>query len=188
MLEEEMTRWTIDLALIDYVLALIVGLRSAGVPCESTRISRDENVARGLWTAGCLLLWLHILLVFHFYHDWSHTNAVEHTAQETAAIVGIKFGSGVWFNYVFAAVWTADMVWWHLSPLSYRHRSPWISGLIHFYLAFIIFNATVVFKTGPLRWAGIIATVLLAMLWIRKILLARVARNPASVTMAPEKQ
>jgi len=173
---EQVTLWSIDGALVAYVVALAAVMMARGAR-EEGKHAALERWARLFWTMGCGLLWLHMACVFQFYHDWSHANAVKHTARETAAVVGIDWGGGVWFNYAFAAVWTADALWWCLAPLSYRNRSPWISGLIHVYLAFIIFNATVVFKTGPLRWAGIVAVAFLSLLWIRGTLLTRAARD-----------
>src|SRR5689334_19798333 len=102
---EQLTRWTIDGALVAYVVAVAMLLGTRGRHEESKHATPDKW-ARLFWALGCALLWAHIVFVFQFYHDWSHTRAFEHTARETAELVGFNFGGGIWFNYVFAAVWT----------------------------------------------------------------------------------
>jgi hypothetical protein len=34
-------------------------------------------------------------------------------------------------------------------------------------LAFVVFNATVVFEAGPIRWVGLVASMALLGMWIR---------------------
>jgi hypothetical protein len=125
-------------------------------------ISRLENVigrafrfARLAWTAGCVGLWAHVALAFHYFHAWSHRNAELETARQTAGVVGVHWGGGLYINYILILAWTADALWWWVSPESWRRRSKALSMIWHATLLFIIFNAMVVFKTGPLRWIGL---------------------------------
>ena len=92
---EFLTRGTIDLALVGFFGSwlLSVGARS----CSRSTFS----LARLAWSAGALLLLVHIGLAFHFYHDWSHSAAVADTARKTQESVGLAFGGGVWVNYLF---------------------------------------------------------------------------------------
>jgi len=128
--------------------------------------SRRRSWARLSWTLGCGALWLHVAAAFHVYHHWSHAAAVEHTAAETAAVVGINWGGGIWFNYLLLAVWTIDAAWWWIAPASYEHRDKRITIAVHGFLAFMVFNAVVVFETGLLRIAGITAVLLLTAIWL----------------------
>jgi hypothetical protein len=126
--------------------------------------------ARIAWTGGCVCLWLHLGAAFHFYHDWSHRAAYEDTARDTAVAIGAPLGEGVYLNYLFVAVWTADAIsWWRRGPLAPLVRPAWHNWLVHGYLLFIVFNATVTFGEGALRWiaAGMFGA-LAALAWRAK--------------------
>jgi len=41
--------------------------------------------------------------------------------------------------------------------------------MLHAFMVFIIFNGTVVYETGFVRWAGVALLTILGILWIRKI-------------------
>lgn len=116
------------------------------------------KLRRGPWTLGCALAILHIALAMHAGHGWSHAEAYRHTAE----VGGV--GEGVYVNYLFAAVWLADVLWMWLAPTAYRHRPRWIGFAAHGFLAFIVFNATVVFATNPfVRAVAILFSV--ALVW-----------------------
>ena len=148
---EELTRWTIRLALCGYLGRIFLGLLAGNRPAMM-------HLARWCWIAGCVMLWTHVVCAFQFYHHWSHATAYDQTARETLDQVGVNFGGGIWFNYLFIALWTADAAWWWGSESSYLRRPRWVSITLHAYLVFIVFNATVVFETGPVRWIAILAT------------------------------
>lgn len=108
---------------------------------------RAKPAVRRTWAIACALLWVHIAIAFHLGHGWSHRAAWDHTR----AVGG--YGEGVFVNYTFALVWLADAVWALAAPNSYRTRSRWLHGAIHGFLAFVVFNAAVVFATTPtLPW------------------------------------
>lgn len=157
---ELLTRWSVRLAVALYVAAIFTLMAGRGRPSWDRR-------ARWFWTAGLAVFLVHVGCAFHYFHGWSHAAAWRDTARQTAELTGWDWGGGLWFNYVFAALWACDVLWWWLGGLrDYRNRSAWIAWPIHAFLAFIAFNATVVFESGPLRWAGIAATVvLLALAW-----------------------
>ena len=98
-----------------------------------------------IWTLGCVLAWVHIAVAFHLGHGWSHEAAWEHTRK-----VG-GYGDGIFVNYAFALVWLADVVWVWALPGSYRARSRWLNWTIHGFLAFVVFNAAVVFGSWESR-------------------------------------
>lgn len=128
--------------------------------------SRHRQTARVIfWRCGCLMLWVHILATWQLIHGGRWSAAWQQTADETAAVVGIRTGVGIWFNLLTLALWTGDCL---LSLAGRRgidstsgpgHR--WLEG----YLAFMWFQAAVVFPRGPVRLAGSIAFLILLGVW-----------------------
>jgi hypothetical protein len=131
--------------------------------------------SRWLSTVGCLLFLLHVASAFHFYHEWRHEHAFQTTADRTYDMLGIRFGEGIYFSYLFALLWTADVAWQWASPERYRARPVWLSAAVLIYLAFIAFNGAVIFEDGPVRWVGIPVT--LALVLVAVITLVRQRRN-----------
>lgn len=163
---EFFTRWSVRFALVLYFVAIFAFL------VRSHRNS-DRREARLVWTAGCAVMWLHFAAAFQFYHHWSQTAAYQATARDTEVVLGWPFGGGIYFNYLFAAVWTADVLRLWL-PRRRFGSSRWalFAPAAHAFMAFIVFNATVVFGEGIVRWAGLAAFVALAM-----VLLSQRARR-----------
>ena len=154
-----LTRWTIRLALLCYS-AYLAGWLSWP---RNRQPSGWPAVARWLWTVGCGLFLLHVACAFHFYHGWSHAAAWETTADETDSQLGFRFGDGLYFSYVFGVLWVLDVLaaWlWPAAPLALR-------AAVHVYLLFIAFNGAIVFESGPTRWAGLAACIILALLAAR---------------------
>jgi hypothetical protein len=141
-----LTVWSIRLCVAFYLLALAEML-----------LSRRPKRVRLSWTLGCLACDAHMGLAMHFAHRWSHAAAYADTARQTREAIGLDWGGGIYFNYLFAGVWLIDVLWWWLWPDSRARRSAWLNGLLHAYLAFILFNATIVFEDGPTRWATLAA-------------------------------
>jgi hypothetical protein len=152
---EFLTRWTVRVALTLYVLALALRVSAAG--CR-----RRLATARLFWTVGCLAFLLHTASAFEFYHDWSHRAAYEATARQTAEVVGLDWGGGLYANYAFAALWTVDVCWWWFGPEHYQARPRTLEWALQGFLGFMAFNATVVFGVGAIRWFGLAATLFLA--------------------------
>jgi len=152
---ELLTRWTARVALALYVLGLAVRVRGAG---HQPRL----DMARLFWTGGCLAFLLHTTSAFQFYHHWSHRTVYEATARRTAEVVGLDWGGGLYANYGFAAVWTADVCWWWLAPGRYLARPRGLEWALQGFLGFMAFNATVVFGAGAVRWIGMAACLFLA--------------------------
>jgi hypothetical protein len=151
------TRWTVRFALAGYFLG--GALRAEG------RTSR-QGIARIAWTLGCLFYLAHVACAFHFYHGWSHMAAYRHTAERTAAVVGWKWGGGIYFNYAFTAVWFADAVAWWLR--GDRAKSAWLEAGTQAFLWFMVFNATAVFGNGAIRWLGLAGCGLLVVLRLKR--------------------
>jgi len=123
---------------------------------ECLRLSHPRRVdaARALWAAGAVLAALHVALAFQLRHGWSHASAVAETARRTGQLVGFRFGGGVLVNYAFLAVWTADALWWGLSPARYAQRPAALDAAVRLFLLFIVVNGAIVFANGPVRVLG----------------------------------
>jgi len=156
-----LTRSFIWLSLIAYALA--IGLLILSPEHASWRLR-----ARRIWTFACLAFLAHVLCAFAYFHHWSHTEAYRETARQTAALTGRSWGGGIYFNYLLAALWIADVSWWWLAPQSFDRRPRWLTIAWHVFFFFIVFNGTIVFGRGPVRVLGVdICLVPLACWWYR---------------------
>lgn len=117
-----------------------------------------------LWTnvAGIALCVIHIVITMGSVHGWSHTAALDATARQTASVYGLRWGGGVYFNYLFVAAWTFDA--WRHSRASPRHASPWLRQVLRIFYLIVIVNAAIVFARPHTRvlGAGLIAALLYA--------------------------
>ena len=155
---ELFTRLTIWIALGGYALGTV------------THFAFRENLkwqarARWAWTVGCFGLLTHTICAYHYYHAWSQTSAYRETARQTAEVFGLDWGGGLYINYAFIAAWMLDAVWWWRSLEAYNQRPRTLALAWHGFFLFIVFNATVVFKTGALRWLGLVWVVGVGILW-----------------------
>lgn len=114
-------------------------------------ILRRRSIGKILWTVACGAYLLHVATAFDRVHGWSHDAAFTHVENVSG------FGSGIFVSYFFTLLWLADVLWWWLWPTVYEIRAGWLDRLIHGFMAFIVFNGTVVYETGLIRWAGIFA-------------------------------
>src|SRR5262245_4849790 len=117
------TRLSVRAALFFYALAgvLMSRLDRAGWAART----RPGRLARLAWSLGCLAYLLHVALAFHYFHGWSHTEAVRHVEEVSG------FGPGLFVSYLFTLAWAADVAWWWLSPVSYAGRPTWIGLTWH---------------------------------------------------------
>lgn len=156
---EAITLWTIRLSLALYAATLAGRLMI---------VRPHFRVLRGLWTVGCVLLVAHIVAAFHYYHAWDHAAAIEATALQTEQAIGRSFGGGIYFNYVFAGVWLGEVALWWLAPPAFERRPRWLAWLVQGFMAFMVFNAVIVFEAGAMRWWGVIVMLILLALGARK--------------------
>lgn len=157
---DDLTRWTVRLALGYYATAttLLLGLRR---PADWRAATDRGRLARSAWTLGWTSYLVHLATAFHFYHNWSHADAIDHTR----AVSG--WGEGIYISHLFTLAWTLDVVYWWLRPAGYAARPGWVDGLLHGFMAFIVFNGTVVYESGPIRWFGLALFGWLAALLVR---------------------
>jgi len=132
--------WTIRLAGVLYVIALAQMIR--------------RSPARAFWITGCVFYLAHVVAAFHYAYHWSHGFAVQETARQTRELFGLDWGGGIWFNYLFTVVWSADALWWLLRPKSRESRPKWLNASIHSYIAWMFINGAIVFPQGPTRWVA----------------------------------
>jgi hypothetical protein len=153
---DDLTRNTVRLALLYYAAAasLMLLLR----PEEWSAHSGRGWLARWCWTLAWAAYLIHLAMAFHHYHDWSHAAAVEHTRE----VSGV--GEGIYVSHLFTLLWTLDVAFWWLRPNGYAQRSAMLGWLLHGFMAFVIFNGTVVYEHGFIRWAGVALFVELAAL------------------------
>lgn len=131
--------WTVRACVVLYALAVrqyvFHGVKNPAA---------NPSVYRTHWTLAWLLCVLHVVCAFHFKHGWSHGAALTHTATVTERGVGINWGGGLYFNYLF-------LIWWGMDVLRlHRRLTTWSSPSLHVVSAFMMINATVVF--GPRWW------------------------------------
>ena len=143
---DALTRNTVRLALLYYGVALtLMLLTDAEKWRHGTGMCRT---ARSAWTMAWLAYLVHLAMAFHFYHGWSHADAVRHTQ----AVSG--FGAGIYFSHLLTILWSLDVLYWWSRPEQYGRRPRSIGLSLHAYMLFIIFNATIVYESGFIRYAG----------------------------------
>jgi hypothetical protein len=146
-------RQTIRVALACYFVA-VAGLLVPTIDSRFTRL---------VWTLGWVAYLVHVALAFHLAFGWSHEAAMDHTRERSG------LGEGIYASHLFTLFWTADVVWWWSLPRSRGKRPAWIALTLHGFMAFMVFEATVVYETGPIRWAGGIGFAVLGLLVARRV-------------------
>ena len=157
---EFLTRGTIWITILAYVIGSLIFAFAA-------KTAWGDAAVRIAWTFACAILFVHLIAAFHFYHGWSHHAAYLDTARQTREVVGLNWGGGLFINYALLVAWTLDLAWWWRKGLtSYRLRPRPLITAWHGLLIFIIFNATVVFKDGVVRWIGLAVCIVLVFSWL----------------------
>jgi hypothetical protein len=139
---------------------------SAGLLLRRGRDLGGPGWPRVVWTLGCLVFLAHVACAFGFVHGWSHADAYRATAGQTAEMTGVNWGGGIYLNYLFAALWSADTAWWWAAPAHHEHRPRAVAAGLHAFLFFMVVNGAFVFVRGPLRWLGLVLCLAVAGLWV----------------------
>lgn len=145
-------------------VAHLVTRQTARVPilfwgiAAAALLLRLRDLGRAAWTVGGATFVVHVATAFDRVHGWSHAAAWEHV--ETVS----GFGSGLFVSYAFTILWVTDVAWWWADRTGYDSRPGWLDRAVHGFLAFVVFNATVIYATGFIRWAGIVLFSLLGLL------------------------
>lgn len=156
-LGDTITRNTVRLSLSWYLAALLLMLGSR--KANWLAVTRRGCMMRWCWTWAMLSFLVHLTMAFHFYHHWSHADAFERTRQVSGT------GEGIYVSYLFTCLWIGDVLWWWLNPSSYSSRPVAIGRTLHTFMLFIVFNGTVVYETGVIRWAGLLGFGILLIQW-----------------------
>jgi hypothetical protein len=152
-LGEDLTRNTVRVSLLFYAAAAVLILRLR--PADWIASTGPGGLARWLWTLAWAAYLVHLGMAFHHYHRWSHAAAMKHVRDSSGV------GEGIYVSHLFTLLWSADVVWWWLRPRRYAGRPPWVGWALHGFMLFVIFNGTVVYEGGLIRWAGVGLFVLL---------------------------
>ena len=126
-----MTVWTARASAVFYTCGVVLMLRGRW------------QYARFAWTLGLSAYLLHVWCAFEYFYHWSHTVAYRETARQTAELYGIRWGGGLYLNYLFTILWAADGVVSWLGPEWWQRRSVW-SIAVNVFLGFMFVNATIV--------------------------------------------
>src|SRR4051812_39005285 len=148
--EDLVTRQTARVAVLFWAVAAAALMRGR------------REFARAAWTVGCGTFLVHVATAFDRVHGWSHAAAVRHVATVSG------FGAGVFVSYAFTVAWVADSAWWWLDRPRYDSRPAWLDRALHCFFAFVVFNGTVVYETGFVRWAAVIVFVVLGWLLLNR--------------------
>lgn len=112
---------------------------------------RHREFGRWAWILACVAYLVHVATAFDRVHAWSHAAAFRHVESVSG------FGPGLFVSYAFSLLWAADAAWWWLDRPTYDRRPVGVDLAVHGFMAFVVFNGTVVYETGFIRWAGLIA-------------------------------
>ena len=132
---------------------------------QNTSLSGFLNFSN-LWMLGFTAFIIHFISAFHFKYEWSHAKALELTTIQTFKTVGVSTSLGLYFNYLFTLVWLIDLSWAQLAKRSHKDRPVWINHAIHCFMAFMWFNATVIFGSVLGKLLGATAFFMLGILSI----------------------
>jgi hypothetical protein len=174
---EFLTRSTIWVSIVCYTVGSVIFALST----SRQKSAQLDSAARLVWSVACGSLIAHFISAFHFYHGWSHAVAYGDTARQTAEVFGFNWGGGLFINYALLIAWIVDLAWWWRSGLDSYRKRPWpLLALWHTLLIFIIFNATVVFGDGTVRWLGLAISLLLMLTWMYIAKGVKRAREPGN--------
>lgn len=122
--------------------------------------SFPEHLYRWSWLSAGFFTWVHVFASYGFVHEWSHESVLKQTGDESFAVVGFRVPWGVYVNFLFAGLLVSYSGW----MISAERRAGRLDRLFYLFLAFIVLNALVVFKTGTIRWIGVLGFAILGAL------------------------
>lgn len=150
--------WTVRLAVLcwfAFAWILIGELPRRGSLEKPKTERRVSQIARWLWILATALLAIHIVTAFAFFHQWSHAVAATHTAERTEEFTGLYWSGGIWLNYLLLVVCLYEAHFWFWNPNKILARDQRWNWIVYGFVLFMVFNAGVVFVTGPARWVNL---------------------------------
>ncbi len=157
---DDLVRYIVRVALLYYWLAAVGMLRSR--PEDWAAETPRGRLIRAYWTLGWAAYFMHVGMAFHHSHHWSLAAAVRHVREVSG------LGEGIYVSHLFTLAWGIDVLAWWSRPTRYAGRPAWLARGLHAFMAFVIFNATVVYETGLIRWAGGALFFTLAAMWLAR--------------------
>ena len=150
------------------VLSIWLAVAGWGIVMFGRCRGRKLPGALAIWVTGWFAFVVHVISAFATSYRWSHGVALAETARQTRDLTGFDSGIGLWMNYLFGAIWVVDAVRWAATGEAVATgRWKWPHRSMHLFLAFMVFNGTVVFASGATRVFGILIFVFLGAAWFR---------------------
>jgi hypothetical protein len=135
-----------------------------------TRLASPGGPARwawGAWTAGGVLVVVHVLVALDLRYNWDHALAVSETARRSAEVYGSTWRGGVYVNYLFVLVWFGESWRWRRAQQRDRRLSPAVTWALRGFFLLIIANAAIVFVVhSASRVAGVLLVAGLLWVWL----------------------
>jgi hypothetical protein len=126
------TIWTARVAAAFFVIGLMFLVRGR------------THRARLICTLGLLAYLSHVWCAFTFFYGWSHAVAYRETARQTSELFGVRWGGGLYLNYLFTVVWTTACLLLWLRPRDWQHRPMVLRAVIYGFLGFMVLNGAIV--------------------------------------------
>jgi hypothetical protein len=161
VLEFVFVRVSVWFAMIAWFLGAIdrAGSKSNEPSGTARERKNRDRVYRVSWFAGSLFMLIHIVASYGLVHHWSHSAALEQTAQESFRVTGIRAGWGVYVNFLFAGIWFIYSV----TMMMMQRRIGGLDVPIFYFLLAIVTAATVVFEAGPIRYLALTGLLILTL-------------------------
>lgn len=151
---DTLVRWTARIVVALYLYRCWLDFKAAlhfDQDSDKTSDSKQTHrFARWLWTIAVVLFAVHVGSALAFVHDFSHHKAYQHTAERTAAVIGVDWGGGIYFNHAFLIYWLTDVALWWVKGPDWPYKSRGYYWAMQTTFAFMFVNATIVF--GPAHW------------------------------------
>jgi hypothetical protein len=148
-------------------IAAAIGLLVIAYGLAAQQPVRRRLLRAALGLSGCLFT-AHLAMAFHEVHHWSHAAALAHTALRTEEVVGLRWGGGLYVNYICAVVWIALCCRGEIPVSAPKTWFRTVESAAEFFVAFMIFQATVVFGGLLARELGAAALIALAVAWAKR--------------------
>jgi hypothetical protein len=149
-------RWTILAATVLWAWAEVLKIR----------YPQRADFARALYTTALVLALVHVVAAFESAYAWSHDAAIDGTARQTAAVIGIRWGGGIFVNYLFLAAWAVDVWHWWTAPDAHRRRSARLEILRLSFFLLMFINGAILFAGPVARVVGIPAVAAVMTAWL----------------------
>jgi hypothetical protein len=131
---------------------------------QPARVLRPAGWVQAANAIGLALCVAHITLAMGWVHGWSHELASAATAMQTKSVYGLRWGGGLFVNYLFVIVWATE-AWMKSRPSGSVLDAAGPRWALRIFYGVVIFNAAVVFVRGPMRPAGLLLTAVLIAAW-----------------------